>query len=312
MHLTRLRYFVVTAEEQSVVRAARRLRVAQPALSRQLAALEQEVGTPLLERHARGVRLLPAGEALLAHARRMLAEAEIGVSAALTAAHGSSVAELRLAMPDVPVRAAWVGRALEMLGTSRPDVRVRYDTTLWLEHETAVQGGRIDVGFAVAMNAGDFSDDVESDRICDEPASVAVLPATHPLAHRSSLRLSDLRDVPLLAPPRDKAPKLHEQSIAVVRSAGYEPRIAPASTSFAATLQLVAGGAGWVIALNCVREGLPSEVRAVPIADASLVLGFYLLRKRGHGNAVADLFAECLHRVAGAKGAATASSGNAT
>jgi DNA-binding transcriptional LysR family regulator len=297
MHLTRLRYFVVTAEEESVVRAARRLGVAQPALSRQLAALEQEVDTPLFERHARGVRLLPAGEALLAHARRILAEAEIGVVAARAAGRGSPSVDLRVAMPDIPVRAAWVGRAVEMLGARRPDARVEYDSTLWLEHEAAVRSGTIDVGFAVAMSAADFCHDVESDRICDERASVAILPATHPLARRSSVTLADLRDVPLLAPPRDKAPTLHEQSVAMVRTGGYEPRVAMGSPSFAATVQLVVGGAGWIIAVSSVADGLSSGARAVPIADASIVLGFYLLSHRTQRKAVVDLFAECLRAV---------------
>ena len=112
MHLTRS---LLVAAERERVRAARRLRLTQPALSRQLAALEQEVGTPLFERHARGVRLLPAGEALLAHARRVLAEAEIGVSAARDAARGNLGSELRLAMPDTPARAAWIGRAVHCL-----------------------------------------------------------------------------------------------------------------------------------------------------------------------------------------------------
>jgi DNA-binding transcriptional LysR family regulator len=151
MHLTRLRYFVVAAEEGSVVGAARRLRVAQPALSRQLTALEREVGTPLFERHARGVRLLPAGVAFLEHARRLLAEGDSGLLAARSAARPSAGARLRLASPDWPVRAAWVARAVSRLYALHPEVEVEHEATLWLQHETAVRNGSIDVGFAVAM-----------------------------------------------------------------------------------------------------------------------------------------------------------------
>ncbi|MBU8895871.1 LysR family transcriptional regulator [Corallococcus sp. H22C18031201] len=80
MSITHLQSFVAVAEEGHVGRAARRLHLTQPPLSRHILALEDELGTRLFERVPRGMRLLPAGEVFLSHARRILAEVDVAVS----------------------------------------------------------------------------------------------------------------------------------------------------------------------------------------------------------------------------------------
>ena len=88
--LAQIRYFVAVAEEGHVGRAAARLRVAQPPISRQIRALEDEIGTPLFARTSRGMALLPSGEAFLHHARAILSEVHRASDAARRAADGVS------------------------------------------------------------------------------------------------------------------------------------------------------------------------------------------------------------------------------
>lgn len=82
MSLSQIEYFVAVAEEGHVGRAARRLHISQPPLTRQIRSLEDELGAPLFERTPRGMRLLPTGEAFLGHARRILGEVDAARSVA--------------------------------------------------------------------------------------------------------------------------------------------------------------------------------------------------------------------------------------
>ena len=90
MSLSQIRYFVAVAEEGNVSNAAMRLRIAQPPVSRQIRALEDELGTPLFRRTPRGMTLLPSGEAFLDHARKILTAVDAAALAAKTAGRSSA------------------------------------------------------------------------------------------------------------------------------------------------------------------------------------------------------------------------------
>jgi DNA-binding transcriptional LysR family regulator len=195
MELRHLRYFIAVAEQGAFGRAAQSLRVAQPSLSRQIHALESEVGTELFERLPRGVRLTPAGEAFLLDARAIVNDASRAMDRArLAAAHASSV--LRLAHGELYVYATEVAQLLAACHRLHPQTRVEVISLSDAETERALHEGRIDVG-CVFMSPHEV-EGIGVLPLVETSGTGVLLPANHPLAARSAVDPRDLSDVPWL------------------------------------------------------------------------------------------------------------------
>jgi DNA-binding transcriptional LysR family regulator len=215
--LRHLRYFIAVAEELNFSRAAKRLRMAQPPLSVAIRRLEQEIGASLFSRSSREVKLTDAGSALLAGARRTLAEAEAAVTAAQRAA-GGEVGVLRVGFN-------WSSRfeTLPALGQAfaqqHPEVELLTEEMRPNRMPAALRSGTIDV--AVALYP-DIVDELSYLSLRREPV-VAVLSASHALADETAIRLDALADEFLLF-PREVAPRLHDFYVNLCRRAGFEPK----------------------------------------------------------------------------------------
>jgi DNA-binding transcriptional LysR family regulator len=215
--LRHLRYFIAVAEELNFSRAAKRLRMAQPPLSVAIRQLEQEIGTSLFRRSSREVRLTEAGTALLAGARRTLAEADAAVAAAQRAAAGE-VGSLRVGynwsahFETLPA----LGRAFK---ERRPDVELMTEEMRPNRMPAALRSATIDVALALYPDVVDELSylPVRRERV------VAVLSSSHPLAREEAISLDALADDFLLF-PREIAPRLHDFYVNLCRSAGFEPR----------------------------------------------------------------------------------------
>ena len=295
MELRHLRYFVAVADEGNIGRAALRLRVAQSALSRQLQDLEREIGTRLLDRLSRGVRLTEAGRAFAEHARRTLEAADEAVRAARAAADGEA-GTLRVAPPDFGVRGALAADALARLRALRPALRVELVAVPWPEHVEHLLARRIDVGFGIAGSPDDYPAGVHAERVDDEPLAWALLAARHPLAARETLTLAELADVPMVLSDRAAIPGMHDRILAAVRSAGVEPHVVPAPPSFAAVAQLVAVGAGWCAVVDSgARQPPPGTVAVrVPELARAGVLQLHVLRRADEAVGPAAAFVDCV------------------
>jgi len=188
MELRHLRYFVAVGEEQHYGRAALRLRVVQPALSRQIQDLEEEVGFKLFERLPRGVKLSPAGKLFLKDARRILQDVNEAAARAARVARGQS-GTLRVGFSE---NASWRGVVPESFRRFReiqPDAELQLQPLPSLEQLEAIRSGRLDAGFVLDMPKAD--PELERLRVAIQRIELAV-PTEHPLTRLKELRLRDL------------------------------------------------------------------------------------------------------------------------
>src|SRR5258708_5983335 len=190
MELRHLRYFVAVGEEQHYGRAAPRLRVAQPALSRQIQDLEEEIGFKLFDRLRRGVKISSAGKLFLEDARRILQEVNEATARAQRVARGQS-GTLRVGFTE---NASWHGvvpDSFRQFRKRQPDAELQLNPLSSLEQLDAIRAGRLDARFVFNMP--------KTDRELDQTQVewhnlVLATPIGHPLTKIKKLRLRDMVD----------------------------------------------------------------------------------------------------------------------
>ncbi len=215
--IRQMRYFVTLAETLHFGRAAERLHISQPPLSRQIAALEKELGVRLFERHSRRATLTHAGRQFLDDVRAVL----IGFDQACRNARLAERGELGELSIGFMMHAAYTvlpGLARRYMA-NHPGVRVELREVVPATLADAVLAGRFDA--AIMFNPGPIRG-LETQTIYRERLCLAVH-ASHPLAHHAVIRAKQLKGEPLIATPTDVAPMLREAIVGYCRSGGFEP-----------------------------------------------------------------------------------------
>jgi DNA-binding transcriptional LysR family regulator len=237
LDLRKLRYFVVVAEELNFSRAAERLHIAQPVLSRQIAVLERELGVSLFDRSPRGTSLSPAGLAMLADAHALLGRATAWQRRARVAGRR----ETRLTIGFMP--GLIITAATAALRRQFPGLVVEVVRTGWEDQELVVRDGRADASFVRLPVDEDGLDVVP---LFDEPRVVA-LPRDHPLTRAPSVSLVDVAGLDLLQPP-DTHPEWRDAAVALRPDAlGARRDALPVVRTVEEKLEHVAGGSGVVL-----------------------------------------------------------------
>ncbi|MFI6618199.1 LysR family transcriptional regulator [Streptomyces sp. NPDC050528] len=239
VHVRDLRYFVAVAEELHFTRAAERLYVSQPALSKQIRALERQLGAELFRRDRQGVALTAAGAALLPYAERLLATWAEG-TAALAEVTAAERSTLVVGMSTSPGRGGLLPAIRSRFTAARPEANVRLRQVSWDDPTAGLADGDADVAFVwlPLPDAERYGWTV----VAEEPRLVA-LPDTHPLAARSEVDFADLADEQFLALPTDAGP-LRDHWLALDERDGRLPRIGAEIASTEETYEALVAGLG--------------------------------------------------------------------
>ena len=247
MELRHLRYFVAVAEMENVSRAALKLHVSQPALSRQIRDLEDELGFSLLERTAKSVRLTDAGRAFLDNARALLQNADDAVTKARAIASAEPT-ELHVGYSATPT-AKILPKILRAFQRKMPNVHVRLHDWNNKDSLDGIRDGRLQLGLIVPPLKASALHDVRYEELFHERVCVAVAPQ-HPFARRRAIPIAEVAAEPLIGLTREDYPNYYDYLSIIFSKLKQKPRVVEEHDSFSAVMSAVEAGTGVAIATD--------------------------------------------------------------
>lgn len=275
IELSQLRYFVAVAEELSFRRAARRLNMTQPPLSRHIAMLEHLLETPLFDRTSRSVRLTPAGKRLLADATDILTRAESALLAARQAARGTSGSVEIGFVPSAAVSV--IPRLTRRIRTLMPDVHLTLREVMTVEGIEALATGSLDFGI---LRVHAEARALPIHKLFSE-GFVLALPRDHSLASQDQITPQDLHGQEFIGYSTERGGFLAEIIQGFLRARGVTPNEVFAVAQQHTMLMLVNEGFGVALVPASSRQLCPANVvlRDIGIDPNELHSDLYLLRR---------------------------------
>jgi DNA-binding transcriptional LysR family regulator len=281
MELRHLRCFVALAEELHFTRAAERLHIEQPPLSRAIKELEDDLGVVLFERTRRGTVLTEAGATFLQDVRRVFAvlkQAQENVQAVAAGLSGS----LRIAVSDGaidPRLSALLARCRE----EEPEIEIRLSEVPLADQLRGLRSGDFSIGFAHTAEVGDG---IVTEPLWHDPLVVAV-PARHPLLSHKAVPLHQLAIYPLVLCDPQVCEGYYRELARLLRPLERPPDVAEHVSSLDMMLTLVGAGYGvGFITETRIAASLRPDVVIRPLAMDSAVITTYLLRPAGEDSPV--------------------------
>lgn len=294
VELRHLRYFIAVAEALNFSRAARKLQIAQPPLSRQIQQLESELGVRLFVRDRRKVELTDAGRVLMHEARILINQALLTIDAVRRADKGE-YGLVRVGLGSGLGKK--IKRVLVRHAKRFPDVDVRCKDILSTWQNEALLERQIDVGF--------LRPPVDLLHLVSEPLFeeqfLVYLSKANPLARRRKLRLKQLADEILLLYNRNQSVGVFDKTMELYRRAGISPRIIFTSTApfEEAGAMLVASGKGIYLGVGAVLSDpmSGSEVATVPLDEPEAKIQVHMAWRRGENSSAVLAFLDSVRSV---------------
>ncbi len=277
MELRHLRYFVAVAGEENVSRAAKKLHVSQPGLSRQVRDLEDEIGFSLLERTAKSVRLTAAGKVFLAGAQTVLARAAEAVAEARAVAEGTE-GEINVGYaPSLTVQI--LPQALRKFQEKFPHLRVALHDLSTTEMLAQLGGGQLQVAFTIRPPAK-LRRGLGWVELARYVVCVAVAPG-HPLAKAKSVGLGQIVREPIVAFSRKHYPEHHDQVAQLFAPLGVKPRLVGEHDSISSLIAAVESGRGLAIVSSGVACMAGPRLKLLPLRPAPPPISVVAIWRRG-------------------------------
>ncbi|WP_263356948.1 LysR family transcriptional regulator [Acidicapsa ligni] len=257
MELRHLRYFVAVAQQKGFREASRFLHISQPAISKTLTQLEQELGIKLFMRSGRTARLTPQGEVFYQETLRTLKQSDLAMEAAQRAARGE-IGTLSLGFCSVATY-GFLPNVVRQYKELLPGVKLLFREMTPPQQEVAFSQGEIDIGITRPPFAKKLARELHVKTIIREPLLVAV-PEGHPFAGRK-MKIEDLSEKPFIILQRDVAPTIFDAILGMCQERGFSPKIEYEVDMPQTAFTLVGAGQGVAIVPMCTLNLRSEGVR---------------------------------------------------
>ncbi|MDQ3292204.1 MAG: LysR family transcriptional regulator [Bacteroidota bacterium] len=278
MDLRHLNYFLVLAEELHFGRAAERLHISQPPLTRMIQQIENDLGVALFERTKRSVKLTPAGAELWQDAKQMLQQMQTVKKRLATHGQGQT-GTLKIGYVGAVMHSA-LPTLLADFAKAYPQVKLYFEEqpNQNLVHE--LNNGTMDVAF---VRTWLHVENLQEDLILSEPF-VAVLPEHHPLANNKKIAVKDLQQEKFITFTRECGPTIFDNFVVLCAKAGFTPHILHHASQLNSVLRLVECGFGISLLPQHVQHGYNLKIKFIPLEDASENIPLLMLSRKENPN----------------------------